>query len=312
MKSSVCTLHSPALNPFHLPSLLHTHTTVRYATHGSLQHTATHGNILHRTATTHGALQHTATHCNTLQHNILQRMARCNTLQHNVTQLQHATTHCNILQHTASCNTRHATTHCNTLHHNMLQHAAAHCNILQHTICCNTWYATTHCNTLHHNTLQHTVIHCNTLPHTFRKRKWWTSGDNELAEYDSKVDVWVSDKHNISQESLDDLETALSSREAKDDPHNGTEGVEAKYWTGTEAGLMGIPHFPGLIYATDGSQEKGNMGAGFYNHEGEKGGFCKVGRSEEGASSNRAEHAAACIALEDVAHTRHRGAHRPN
>jgi len=24
---------------------------------------------------------------------------------------------------------------------------------------------------------------------------------------------------------------------------------------------MGIPRFPGLIYATDGSQEKGNMGA---------------------------------------------------
>jgi len=63
---------------------------------------------------------------------------------------------------------------------------------------------------------------------------------------------------------------------------------------------MGIPRFPGLIYATDGSQEKGNMGAGFYRHEGETGGFCKVVRDEEGSSSNRAEHAAACIALEDA------------
>jgi len=61
---------------------------------------------------------------------------------------------------------------------------------------------------------------------------------------------------------------------------------------------MGIPRSPGLMYATDGSQEKGNMGAGFYRHEGETGGFCKVGRDEEGSSSNRLEHAAACIALE--------------
>ena len=63
---------------------------------------------------------------------------------------------------------------------------------------------------------------------------------------------------------------------------------------------MGISLFPGLIYATDGSQEKGNMGAGFYRHEGETGGFWKVGRDEEGSSSNRAEQAAACIVLEDA------------
>jgi len=39
---------------------------------------------------------------------------------------------------------------------------------------------------------------------------------------------------------------------------------------------------------------------GFYRHEGETGSFCKVGRDEEGSSSNRAEHAAACIALGDA------------
>ena len=39
---------------------------------------------------------------------------------------------------------------------------------------------------------------------------------------------------------------------------------------------------------------------GFYRHEGEIGGFCKVGRDEEGSSSNKAEHAAVCIALEDA------------
>jgi len=76
---------------------------------------------------------------------------------------------------------------------------------------------------------------------------------------------------------------------------------------------MGIPLFPkwspGLIYATDGPQEKGNLGAGFYRHEGETGGFCKVRRDEDGSSSNRAEHAAACIALEDA--IRHARNQRP-
>jgi len=51
---------------------------------------------------------------------------------------------------------------------------------------------------------------------------------------------------------------------------------------------------------TDGSQERGNMGAGFYRHKGKTGGFCKVRKDEEDSSSNRAEHAAAYIALEEA------------
>jgi len=101
---------------------------------------------------------------------------------------------------------------------------------------------------------------------------------------------------------VDNLESLLNSgsESTKDVPHNGTEGVEGIYWESTEAGLMGIPLFLGLIYATDNSQEKGNMGAGFYRHKGKTEGFCKVGRDEEGSSSNRAEHTVSCIALEDA------------
>ena len=76
------------------------------------------------------------------------------------------------------------------------------------------------------------------------------------------MEVWTSSKHNISKNLLDDLEALLNSSSAKDALHNGTEGVEGKYWTGKEAGLMGILLFLGLIYATGGSKEKGNMGAG--------------------------------------------------
>jgi len=57
------------------------------------------------------------------------------------------------------------------------------------------------------------------------------------------------------------MTSLLNSSSDKDVLHNGAQGVEGIYWEGTEAGLMGIPLFPGLIYATDGSQEVGNMGA---------------------------------------------------
>jgi len=146
--------------------------------------------------------------------------------------------------------------------------------------------------------LEHSTKAMTTNGKSFRKRKWWLLGDDELAKYDRRAEVWVSRRHNIPKELLDNLESELNSDDAKDIPHHETQGTEGKYWAGTEAGLMGIASFPGLIYATDGSQEKKNMGAGFYMHNDATGGFYRVGRYEEGSSSNRAEHAAACIALE--------------
>ena len=73
--------------------------------------------------------------------------------------------------------------------------------------------------------------------------------------------MWISSRHSIPKNLLDDLESLLNYSSAKDAPHNGAEGVEGIYEEGTEAGLIGIPLFLGLIYATNGSQKKGNMGA---------------------------------------------------
>ena len=77
---------------------------------------------------------------------------------------------------------------------------------------------------------------------------------------------------------------------------------------GREHSQAGIPPFPCLIYVTDGSPERGNIGAGFCRHEGETAGICKIGRDEEGSSSNRAEHTAACIDLKDA--VSYAGSHR--
>ena len=80
-----------------------------------------------------------------------------------------------------------------------------------------------------------------------------------------------------------------------------SEGVEpiTGYWVGTESGLMDIYNFPGVIYATDGSNGSTGMGAGFYRHDIKGDGCCRVGGGVGGGSSGRAEFAAACLALED-------------
>jgi len=63
---------------------------------------------------------------------------------------------------------------------------------------------------------------------------------------------------------------------------------------------LGIYNFPGAVYATDGSNDKGVMGADFYRLDENRGGCCQLGKREEGNSSIRAELGAACLALEDA------------
>ena len=75
-----------------------------------------------------------------------------------------------------------------------------------------------------------------------------------------------------------------------------TEDLEEIHRSGTEAGLLGTYNFPGAVYATDGSNDKGVMGAGYFKLD-----ECsQLGRGEEGNSSNRAELGAACLALENA------------
>ena len=55
-----------------------------------------------------------------------------------------------------------------------------------------------------------------------------------------------------------------SEDDKKDTPSFGKEDLEEIHRSGTEAGLLGIYNFPGSVYATDGSNDKGVMGAGFF------------------------------------------------
>ena len=58
---------------------------------------------------------------------------------------------------------------------------------------------------------------------------------------------------------MEDLDTDLIQRRA-----SYTDLVHLIHRSGTKAGLVGIYNFPGAVYATDGSNDKKVMGAGFY------------------------------------------------
>lgn len=133
----------------------------------------------------------------------------------------------------------------------------------------------------------------------YRMVRWWKKGTDQLVAYDKDLVVWVSGSDVVQEEMVDALRTLLTSKSLKDQPVQNSVGHEDIYWAGTEAGLLRIPEFNGVIYSTDGSQSAEGMGAGFYRHDTGRGGCCKVGNSDEGESSNRSEHAAAALALEN-------------
>jgi len=100
------------------------------------------------------------------------------------------------------------------------------------------------------------------------------------------TEVWISTRDRILEATRIALQEALEEDSKKDTPSFGKEDLEEIHRSGTEAGLLGINNFSGSVYATDGSNDKGVMGAGFFKLDEHRGGCCQLGRGEEGNSSN--------------------------
>ena len=113
------------------------------------------------------------------------------------------------------------------------------------------------------------------------------------------TEVWISTRGQISEATRIAIQEALEEENKKDTSSFGREDLDEIHRSGTEAGLLGIYNFPGSVYATDGSNDRGVMGAGFFKLDEHRGGCCQLGRRGEGNSSYRAELGAACLALED-------------
>jgi len=133
-----------------------------------------------------------------------------------------------------------------------------------------------------------------------RHKGWWREGKDELATHSMTTEVWIKSRGQIPEATRMALQEALEVKNTKDTGSFGTEDLEEIHRSGTEAGLLGIYNFPGAVYATDGSNDKGVMRAGYFKLDEHRGGCCQLGRGEEGNSSNRAELGAACLALEDA------------
>jgi len=128
-----------------------------------------------------------------------------------------------------------------------------------------------------------------------RHKGWWREGKDELVTHSMTTEVWISTIGRISEVTRIALQEALEEDDKKDTPSFGKEDLEGIHRSGTEAGILGIYNFPGAVYSTDGSNDKGVMGAGFFKLDEHRGGYCQLGRGEEGNSSNRAELGAVCL-----------------
>jgi len=115
-----------------------------------------------------------------------------------------------------------------------------------------------------------------------REKYWWKTGTDRLASHGLDTEVWVSLNCGPLSERVLPREELLNSESHKDSPDIRTDGVEDAYWLRTESGLIDIPHFPGVIYATDGSHSDKGMGAGFYRHDTKGGGCCKLEEARGG------------------------------
>jgi len=105
-----------------------------------------------------------------------------------------------------------------------------------------------------------------------RHKDWWRERKDELATHSMTTEVWISTRGKIPETTRTAIQEALEVDNTKDTPSSGSEDLEDIHRAGTEACLLGIHDFPGAVYATDGSNDKGVMGAGLYRLDENRGG----------------------------------------
>jgi len=105
----------------------------------------------------------------------------------------------------------------------------------------------------------------------------------------------------VADEQKAALKKAAGVSGGKDECQVRLKGTERNYWMGTEIGMLGGCGVRGQVTAGDGLDKQGKMKAGYNSlRRKKKKQQCKVGRKEEGSSSNRPELAAFLLALRDM------------
>ena len=115
--------------------------------------------------------------------------------------------------------------------------------------------------------------------------------------------AWVhKDCDIMDQDALLRLQGAWDSPEQKDECAVCMNDFERDYWMGTKVGQLGGYGFQGAIFGVNGSCKDGTMGSGCCKFQEDEADKCaRVGREEEGTSSNRPELGRIVLALQSEA-----------
>ena len=103
-------------------------------------------------------------------------------------------------------------------------------------------------------------------------RNWWKEGRVERTQGRHHMTCWThrpEGKDPTHPRCIQELEREWLRPGAKDSMSFQAHGLDWDYWLGTEAGLLGCHGFRGLYAGGDGSESKGDMGAGccIWGHE---------------------------------------------
>jgi ribonuclease HI len=114
--------------------------------------------------------------------------------------------------------------------------------------------------------------------------------------------AWVHKECDIMDEdALLRLQGAWENLQQKDECSVRLNDLEWDYWMGTEVRQLGGYGFQGAIFGVDGSCKDGTMGSWCCKFQGEEADKCaRVGREEEGTSSNRPELVRIVLALQSA------------
>jgi hypothetical protein len=136
-----------------------------------------------------------------------------------------------------------------------------------------------------------------------RQKGWWKRGDVEAQLNTVNMTAWVHKECDLmEEEALTKLQETWDSSEQKDECVVRLDDLERAYWMGTEVGQVGGYGFQEVTLGVDGSCKDGKMGSGCCKLREECAGKCaRVGREEEGASSNGPELGGIVLALQSAA-----------
>jgi len=134
-----------------------------------------------------------------------------------------------------------------------------------------------------------------------RWKAWWRQGNIKCAVSEEYAPCGVHQDCHVADKQKAALKKAAGVSEGIDECQVRLKRRERDYWMGTEIGMPGGYGSQGQVTAGDGSDKQGKMGAGYNNLRRKKQKQqCKVGREEEGSSSNWPALAAFLLALHDT------------